>query len=189
MATPSSFSCPNNSDVQRASSDTAAHVHTLTRGGLTAAANGSVMFMEHRLVSPHAAGETGRRFYTPPTKESSQSSHRASTSPASSSARRWVYSQQVLVSSRPAVFVHISSVRNAYRICAFLTFCNHIWHVQAHCYCQVGCQSLPSPTPPNPPFPTICYCYGQGHNRNLIISGYFFVCPVSTEPWNIFKQT
>ena len=153
MATPSSFSCPNNSDVQRASSDTAAHVHTLTRGGLAAAANGSVMFMEHRLVSPHAAGETGRRFYTPPTKESSQSSHRASTSPASSSARRWVYRLQVLVLNRPFVFVHISSVRNAYRICVFLTFCNHIWHVQAHCYCQVGCRSLLSPPLPNPPFP------------------------------------
>ncbi|XP_076469593.1 LOW QUALITY PROTEIN: uncharacterized protein LOC143299932 [Babylonia areolata] len=89
VATPSSFSPANNPERQPAHSATSAHVHTLQRQGRSPLCNGDSPAL---LPQPHAlslpAGDAGRHFFTPPTKEFSQSSHRASTSPASSAARR-----------------------------------------------------------------------------------------------------
>ena len=128
VATPSSFSRPNDSEVHYGTSDTAAHVHTLARVSLATAANGNAVFTEQHMVAPHPAGEAGRRFYTPPTKETSQS-YRVSASPSSSSsARRWVC---VCVCTKPAIFDYHpvvfscnSPVSNAYRSCTVRTFCN-----------------------------------------------------------------
>lgn len=103
VAAASSFSAVNNTELPHPSSATSIHLHTLTRNGTqrsSSASKGSFFVAPSHTASlePRGAfslrkvGETGRRFYTPPTKESGQS-QRASSSSSSSSARRQLMSE------------------------------------------------------------------------------------------------
>ncbi|XP_070212349.1 A-kinase anchor protein 9-like isoform X3 [Littorina saxatilis] len=101
VATPSSFTTPNTTEHHHhdTSSSTSAHVHTLNRHHTPPVANGSALVVQRNLSSSHPAGDMGRRFYTPPTKDIGQS-HRAASSPSSSTARRQLMTE--LEGSQPA---------------------------------------------------------------------------------------
>ncbi|KAL8567867.1 hypothetical protein ACOMHN_058989 [Nucella lapillus] len=87
VATPSSFSPANNAERQPGSA-TSAYVHTLQRQNVSHLCNGQgATGPPNAMATLPGGGDAGRQYFTPPTKEFSQS-HRASESPASSTARR-----------------------------------------------------------------------------------------------------